>query len=186
MRKLARHLDNPIDSLILDVIDQLPLDSLYSMGLTPNMITTLGNVSRFTAAYFLFQGQKVTFFALYVLGYVFDCMDGHFARRYKMTSEWGDVYDHVSDIVTFIPYLYYIFFRSSLVGASMFYPILLLFVLMHGLMTFHLGCQQHYVTSNETLNMCKRLCRNPEWIRWSRFFGCGTYILFVGILGYMY
>ena len=31
---------------------------------------------------------------LYYIGYFFDCMDGNYARTYKMTSNFGDKYDH--------------------------------------------------------------------------------------------
>lgn len=32
---------------------------------------------------------------LYYIGYFFDCMDGNYARTYKMTSDFGDKYDHI-------------------------------------------------------------------------------------------
>lgn len=186
MRKIPREYENPFDALMLDLCDRLPLEALHSVGVTPNMLTTLGNVSRIAAAYFLFQQEKNIFAAFYALGYLFDCMDGHFARRYQMTSEFGDVYDHASDVFTFLLYVYYIFFRSSLVGTRMYYPVVVTFLLIVFLMCMHMGCQQRYVSSDETLNTFKMLCQNPEWIRWTRFFGCGTYVLFVGILAYIY
>lgn len=39
------------------------------------------------------------FCGLYVLSYVFDCIDGQYARLYGMTTDFGDMYDHISDVV---------------------------------------------------------------------------------------
>ena len=37
----------------------------------------------------------------YLISYSFDCIDGHIARKYKMFSKYGDIYDHVSDAFKF-------------------------------------------------------------------------------------
>ena len=35
------------------------------------------------------------------VGYFFDCMDGHFARKYNMVTEFGDMYDYITDLSKF-------------------------------------------------------------------------------------
>jgi phosphatidylglycerophosphate synthase len=36
---------------------------------------------------------------MWLVGYYFDCLDGYVARKYKMASKWGSMYDHVSDTI---------------------------------------------------------------------------------------
>lgn len=176
MRKLPRQLDNPVDTWILDVVDCLPMDRMHAMGVTPNMITSVGNVFRAVAAYGLYNERRWLFAVTYSLGYTCDCLDGHFARRYLLTSEFGDVYDHVSDMVMTSPYVYWILLRAS-------YPELASLLIMWALMCVHLGAQQRHVTpSNESLDVFERLCPDKTWIHWTRYFGCGTFAVYLGAL----
>ena len=43
---------------------------------------------------------------LYLTRYIFDCIDGFYARKYNMTTVFGDWYDHISDILINLIYIY--------------------------------------------------------------------------------
>src|SRR5690606_22018724 len=75
---------------------------LHALGFTPNLITTVGTVSTCYALWSLYHGRILRFLAFYALGYVLDCLDGHFARRYHLETDWGDWYDHGRDWVLLV------------------------------------------------------------------------------------
>jgi len=188
MRKIPYELDNPIDNFMLSYCGDPLMDRLYKLGVTPNMITTVGNVFRGLSVYFLYSGRKELFLILYVVGYYFDCLDGHFARRYNMCSKFGDFYDHISDTTFYFFLIYYVFFNSTLLESPYFTRVLTLFLIMGFLMFIHIGCQQTYYGSSgvEYMDVCKSICSNKDWLWWTRYFGCGTNIIFSASLAYIF
>lgn len=187
MRKIPRELENPIDNILLNLCGDGMMDKLYQNGVTPNMITTVGNIVRAFSIYFLFKGHHLLFFILYLIGYYFDCLDGHFARKYNMCSDFGDLYDHVSDVIFGLIMIYYLFFVSSLRESEYFNKIVILFGILGFLMFIHFGCQQIYFGStNEYLDSCQALCSSKDWLWWTRYFGSGTLIFTTAVLGYIF
>ena len=81
---------------------------LHTLGFTPNMLTTVGNILRAISVYYLYKNQKNKFAVFYMLGYFFDCLDGHYARTYGMETTFGDYYDHISDSVFYLIVMYYL------------------------------------------------------------------------------
>lgn len=71
------------------------------LGLTPNMITLLSILSGLTSAYNLYKGRFTSSAILLVLAQTLDGIDGYVARKYNMTSKFGDRLDHYSDIIVF-------------------------------------------------------------------------------------
>ena len=87
-----------VDTIITEAI-RPTLPMWRSMCFTPNHLTTLGMVTSGLTIYSLYHrklGFAVTFL---VLRLYFDYADGLLARKYKMTSKFGDWYDHIVDIV---------------------------------------------------------------------------------------
>ena len=187
MRKLPENLENPIDNQIISLYTKDFMDKLHALNVTPNMITTVGNIFRGLSVYFLFKGQKLYFVVLYILGYLCDCLDGHYARSYGMTSEFGDFYDHASDIIFYLALLYYIFFKSSLVDSPQYKYVIAAFALCVFLMFVHLGCQQIYFGgTGEYMDTCQNLCGGVEWLDWTKYFGCGTHIGLTSLLAFIF
>lgn len=50
--------------------------------------------------YCAWRGWPIRFVASVAAAYFWDCVDGQFARRYDDVSEFGDWYDHVTDLAT--------------------------------------------------------------------------------------
>lgn len=187
MRKVDKDLDNPIDNMITDVGEEF-MPSLKNLGFTPNMLTTYSFVLGLASVYFLQQKRIHNFAICFGLSYVFDCWDGYMARKYKMTSKFGDLYDHITDVTVTVLLLYtvYMNYRHKLT-----LPLLLIVVIMTILMNMHVGCyQKHYIDSDkseqETIDSLADMCQNKDDIRWTKYFGPGTYILFsIGVIYYL-
>ncbi|MBW2965914.1 CDP-alcohol phosphatidyltransferase family protein [Candidatus Woesearchaeota archaeon] len=72
---------------------------LKKIGLTANKLTILSSLSILIAAYFFFKGQLITGGIFMLLDYLFDGIDGMFARMTNTSSKAGFILDHVSDYV---------------------------------------------------------------------------------------
>tara|TARA_B110000977_G_scaffold201342_1_gene295481 strand:- start:4284 stop:4988 length:705 start_codon:yes stop_codon:yes gene_type:complete len=89
------------DNYIFIPISNILIPLLYRLGLTPNKVTLLSTISTILSAYFLYKNNgPSTFIYFYFTGYLLDCIDGRFARRYNMSSKLGMISDGVSDVVT--------------------------------------------------------------------------------------
>jgi len=184
MSKIPSKYKDPVDNILLSLTADNYLDHLYELGVTPNMITTLSNILRLVSVYFLFNGKKGAFFIFFFLGYYFDVLDGYFARRYKLFSEFGDFYDHFSDAIFGFVLVYYLFKWSSLSKTKYYWPVLIFYILTEILMFTNIGCVQKMSGSQtaESQDMYKMMCIDPSWIQWTRYFGSGPSIIKTGIL----
>ena len=185
MRKIPRDLENPIDNWLIQLADYLS-PFFRATGHTPNMITTYSLITGLLSCYCLWKGHVILFALLYALSYFFDCFDGHFARKYKMTSQFGDIYDHVKDVVVVLLILFVVFKKCK---KNINAVIITIFVVFTYMSAIHLGCQQKYCTEGEEdkddsafLNKLRPLCGNKDNIKWTRFFGTGTYNLVLILL----
>ena len=98
MRKIPEKYENPIDNLLIEVCESSS-EFAYNNGFTPNMITTLSNISCIITLIFLLKLKFYIAALFFLISYYFDCMDGYIARKYNQTSPLGDYYDHISDII---------------------------------------------------------------------------------------
>ena len=101
MHKLPSDTDTLLERGFLGASEAIT-PALRLLGLTPNGVTTIGLVAGLLSAYCLYRGWIVAFVALSLMNYLSDCVDGYMARRYDMSTVFGDYYDHVSDIVIHI------------------------------------------------------------------------------------
>jgi phosphatidylserine synthase len=185
-QKIPEHLDDPIDNILYRFCDGLS-PSFKATGHTPNLITTYSLLTGILSCYFLYTGRIELFVALYILSYFFDCFDGYFARRYKMTSKFGDIYDHAKDTVVAILLLVVVFLRYRVT-----FPNLFIMAILFILFTVHMGCQQKYYKQhknkdenkdekkdeNETIDAYEVMCHDPKYLKYTRFFGPGMLTLF--------
>jgi hypothetical protein len=185
MRKIDSTLENPIDNIFLHLAEWLsPI--LYKTGHTPNIITTYSFISGLISLYFLYLNRRKEFAVLFVLSYIFDCIDGHFARRYDMITEFGDFYDHLTDVL--IPFGILVILGIKYYQRRSF-PKLSVLILLASLIFLTLvqfGCQQKYISNDkkiqESLDKLIPLCPNKERIHISKYFGSGTLIVVIAIL----
>ena len=84
-----------------------------TLGFTPNGITWLSILFTILSSYFIWNKQFILFFIFWQINYLFDCMDGYMARKYKLESEYGDLIDHVSDGIGKIIILMIVLFKHN-------------------------------------------------------------------------
>lgn len=186
MRKLPAHLDNHIDSLFIAITDAIS-PALKASGHTPNVLTTYSFGSALLAVTALHHGHVAAFVGLWTLEYFWDCADGHYARKYGMVTKAGDVYDHVTDLVSL---------AALVVVAHKRYaapPWIVVGVLaLVALNVVHMGCQQKYYGggsrggSGESMDSFQRVCPDTSWLRFTRWLSHGTtHLLLVLAVLYM-
>ena len=97
------HLDQVLSELILKTVP-----CLNKLNVTPNMLTTLGLICSVLCVYYFYKNNLLSIPFLLLRMY-FDYVDGLYARKYDMTSSFGDYYDHITDFTYFILFVFVIF-----------------------------------------------------------------------------
>lgn len=189
MRKLDSENENFIDNILIDISESVS-NLFFNLNFTPNMITTLSLITGLLSVYFLFINNIFLFGVFWIISYFFDCLDGYFARKYKMVSEFGEYYDSIKDTVVFIIFLgiyVYKFFNHRFFYICSFILLILLLAV-----PIHMGCQQivynrendkrelldNYVDIMEFIGFNKEYCK--ELINYTKYLGVGT--LQVGVI----
>lgn len=182
MNKLSDEQENPIDRLLL-IFTSKCLPYFNRLKMTPNHLTTIGFLLGILSIYLVYNDHIWLAILPLILRYVFDCADGQYARHYNMTSNFGDLYDHITDVVFAVGIIMLVLIKTTR-PKNQILGSLLVMILMHVLAMIHFGCQESiYKTNKPSLSMrfVKPLCKNPEkLIKYTRFFGSGTqYVVFI-------
>lgn len=170
-------MEGPVDIICLKVAE-LIAPVFYALGHTPNMVTTYSLVTGLASVYFLYAHNLPAFIGLNIASYIFDCTDGYMARRYKMVSKFGDLYDHLSDITVngLLAYAVYTIYGWKRIAPLFYLGVALLFGML-----FYFGCSQSHHNkgdAEELLDLCRLLNFHPETYKWARYFSCGTFKFF--------
>ena len=178
-RKTIREFENPIDNIYIDIGEKLnPI--FKSLKFTPNTLTTFSLLFGILSAYNLqISNNKISAIFL-ITSYIFDCFDGNYARKYNMETKFGDLYDHYSDLFQII----LVYYTMYTLNKKKFKSYLIIFILILLLPFIQLGCQQYYYNNNqeESLDNLKILCPDKNWIKYTRYFGPGTCILYMAYI----
>lgn len=154
--------EGPIDTFLYNICENVS-EFFYNTGHTPNMITTYSFILGLGSAYFYYHNNIFLFAICFMGSYFFDCLDGYIARKYDMKSDFGELYDSISDGTVIILLLYIVYikhhhkiFKSvpSLGGVT---PIIIfgIFVI---LLNLELSCQEKII-DNENPTMFKQTLR---------------------------
>lgn len=173
-RKVDDDIGSPIDGFFYNISDKM-CPYLRECGMTPNDITTVGLIVGLIAVYFIYSKKYLLGLLFFWLCFFSDCMDGHYARKYNMTTKFGDYYDHFRDIFITTLVIILLFFRIE--NKAVFVTIVSVFLY---LMLMHIGCQELQTKFKEHSDCLKpfcELCPDPSFAKYARYFGCGTFIL---------
>lgn len=188
-RKIKKSFTNQFDNYLIHISDNLS-PYFKRIGYTPNGITTISLILGLASLYHLYHHQPVEFGIYFILAYLFDCMDGHYARKYDMITEGGDKYDHYKDFALIIAVIYVIFTRYEILD----HPIVLIVLITFGILgTISTGCIERHSSKNhqsDTLKLIDAITPSKETCvkhrEIFRFFGTGTLvIIFVIAVYYM-
>lgn len=98
------------------LVSKLTLKTLpfwKAINATPNHLTTGGFISSLSSIYFLFNRNKIGTIIFIIIRAYFDFADGLMARKYKMTSKFGDYYDHIVDYTFALGFLSVLLYKSK-------------------------------------------------------------------------
>lgn len=183
-RKMNRTDDNPIDTILYDIADFLsPL--FKKLNFTPNMFTTLSFLTGLLSAYYYYLKKYNLTAIFYIISYWFDTIDGHFARKYNMQTRFGDYYDHVTDVLVNVMFLF-LFYKNQdmpFIYKKYFFIFAIIITRWTG---YHFNCVEikndkdpRFIKS-DTLNfMCRGMCNDN--LNVTSFFNAGTLIMYITI-----
>lgn len=177
-RKIDRYLENPVDNIIIDIANALNRHLFRPLNFTPNMITTLSLVIGLSSSLFFYKEQYLISIVTFTVAYILDCADGNYARMYNMVTRFGDFYDHICDVVKFVPIMIIIYIHPiPSMTKILFFSLFFTFMIMTSI---HIGCQEkNYKDSQDmSIKWTKKLCCDDNDIIWTRYFGLGTTISF--------
>jgi phosphatidylglycerophosphate synthase len=174
MRKINNIYENPLDDKLLQIVESTD-NIYYKLDITPNHLTTVSLIFGCVSAYLFFLDCRILSLIFFLIAYYYDCMDGHFARKYNIVTNFGDFYDHFSDIFKVGLLLYFMHLKNK----DKFYTILPIIIILFTLLTIHFTCQEKINNLNHNqpfLNGLKYICIDKEWIHYTKYFGSGTFM----------
>jgi phosphatidylglycerophosphate synthase len=191
MRKIKAKYENDIDNFFIEISEILS-PYFKKLNMTANDITTLSLIFGLISIYYLYIDSYNYSALFYLISHLFDVMDGYYARKYKITSKFGDLYDHFKDIIVGILLysllIYKIYYHNS--DYLIYYLIIIIVSFIN--MNIYLGCQENISNKNKKINnhdenfldFHKYLCKdNPKQkIQFFKYFGCGSFILIISLL----
>jgi len=184
MRKIENKDENPIDNVLIDLCELVSPYFKY-WNWTPNHITMLRLLLSIIAIILIVNNNFMGGALLFFVSYFFDCLDGNMARKYKMYSKFGDIFDHIVDLFVNITVIVLVLLKIRNDRIRVLYVVVILVLLL--LMNIAMGCQEKIWDDSkkdkqdEYLSFLKKMCYRKEWIKWTRFFGSGTFIIAVTI-----
>lgn len=100
---------------MLNLDDKISLEILNRTDIFenvhPNYVTSVGFIVNFIILYYLVIYDKKPdnniLLSLLFVRWITDCLDGNIARKYKKTSEFGNKFDGISDLVFNAIMIYY-------------------------------------------------------------------------------
>jgi phosphatidylglycerophosphate synthase len=180
-RKIDRSLENPVDDVLLALSDRVS-SQLHKLNVVPNQITMASLLSGLISAYLIYQEMYVPASILFFVSYFFDCLDGYYARKYDLVSEFGHWFDKTSDFFKLVLIAYSLYRNDP----ERFLSRLIILVPLF-LSTFvHLKCQDHIYQRhrNKGVGRLEKLfCPDSNIVKYTRLFGCGTfYVAFMIVI----
>jgi phosphatidylglycerophosphate synthase len=187
VNKLTDEYECPFDILIYNFIDT-HLHHYYNLGFTPNVVTTFSLLFGLFSAYQILKGHFESGALYMIIAYYLDCVDGKLARKYNMVTNFGDYYDHISDIIKFIAIMYALF-RSNETTTSKQCAYICIFLVIAIIQCMHLGYQEAIYNREEEssfLNFWRKMIASDQLpentIQYTKYFGCGTWYLCFAVL----
>ena len=173
--------ENPIDVLFYHII-QYTSDTIYSLHITPNIITTLGLLCGLISAYFLYHKILGISLIFWIISYYLDLLDGYIARKYNQGSVFGGWYDHISDIIKISVFLYIFYLHKKYNAIIIIFFIALLSLINVSCRTKYLGRDKN---PKDSLYILQKSCPNKKYVKYTRYIGEGTLALVAPIVIYI-
>ena len=185
--KVPKKYDDIIDSQCIKLYDFIN-PYFKALGFTPNGITTLSFAFGLLTCYFYYTNQYVLSSVCFLISFLFDGMDGYFARVYKMSSKFGAMYDSFTDTFVGIT-LVYLFCTNKKLSFSKKRILLFLLCFATFITMYHLNCQNKYAKKyNENyvgIDMPIK-CNHFSDMKYTRYFGTGFLYCFTSFIIFLH
>ncbi len=185
-RKLPPSMENPVDHYIISFAEWTN-PFFYNMRLTPNILTMISFVIGIGAAFAIYYQHYILGGLLFFVSYIFDCMDGNYARKYGMVTSFGDWFDHITDIVVYSAICIIIILDTRI---PIFWKTWIVFcsIVSFGFVLVVVGCQERFyhngtqhAVGSSSLQATHSMCPNPtdpaKSLHVWRWFGFGTQVV---------
>ncbi len=174
--------ENPIDRLFYYSIEYIS-DTVFNLNITPNIITLVGFILALISAYFLYEKKIIYCIIFWIISYYLDLLDGYIARKYNQGSVFGGWFDHISDIIKLLAYLYVLIIHKKF---NLIYIIIILTIL--GIT--NTSCRTKFLkrdeNPNDSLYLIQKMCPDKNYVKYTRYWGEGLIILIIPIIGLFY
>lgn len=171
----------PIDNFINRYISE-PLCPVFKrFSHTPNMISVYGAIVSVVHLYYIWVEDFPRFTFYFWLSYIFDCLDGYYARKYNMVTKKGDYFEHIRDILSLLSISAILIFKYKDQISSF---AIMLFASSSFMTGIHVGCTQIQYNGSlgESLDVLKFTCFHPSIASFSQYFGVGMYMAVINFL----
>jgi phosphatidylglycerophosphate synthase len=163
--------------LSIPVVDYLRTN----YNLTPNHLTLISYLGGISAIYCLIHRYLILYSFFIIIAVVFDYYDGIMARRYNMETEFGNIFDHYTDVFTFVGVLLVLLHNYKMYR----HPLLLIFYLLYLLLvSLQIICMEVIYDSKtnrkvdaSTLGVMKKYCPNAEIVKHATLIDHGSTII---------
>ena len=170
--------ENPIDRFFYYSIEYIS-DTVFNLNITPNMITFVGFISALLSAYFLYEKKIIYCIIFWLISYYLDLLDGYIAKKYNQGSVFGGWFDHISDIIKLIVYLYVLYIHKKF---NVIYIIIILTIL--GLS--NTACRTKFLKKDtdkkDSLYLVQKMCPDKNYVKYTRYWGEGTIGLIIPVI----
>ena len=143
MSKTNNEYEGPIDIFLYEQCE-LVSEFFYNTGHNPNIITTYSFICGLLSVYYYYH-KNINYFLIFIcLSVFFDALDGYFARKYNMKSDFGEYYDSITDglVVILLLYVAYNKYYNN-IKPWMVYSLVIMLLLMH----YELSCQEKIINN---------------------------------------
>ena len=188
-RKLPENLENPIDNFIINY-GKLLYPIYKKLGFTPNTLTSISLILSLISTYLFFKKRYMLSSIIFFISYSYDVVDGNYARKYNLTTQFGDYYDHIKDLICGTIFLI-VFYKYNKLNTSLLVISLSSLLIFFILSCLHLGFQEIYVSKNNSknnskyLSFLKNISNFPiinNNIQLLKYFGMGSFNLLVSVI----
>jgi phosphatidylglycerophosphate synthase len=189
-KKVPEYYEDPFDNFLGIYVKKLN-PYFKKINFTPNGITTLSFLFGLLTIYMYLDRRYILSALSLLISYFFDCMDGNYARTYKMTSKFGSIYDQTTDICVFTLLLYIFIINKNIHSNFKIYSIISIILFGFGTL-YYLSCEQKYINNKNNsnqkfiMNIFVPKCKNTNSLGLLKYFGTGMLNLLVIIIIFLH
>ena len=102
------------------------VDMISNESMDPNIITAINIIPSILSLYFLHMNNYIFFFVFLFIRLILDCLDGHVARKYNKVSEFGNYFDHYTDLVYYVLLIIFLTYKINIIIMILLTSVLIL------------------------------------------------------------